>query len=431
MTDVSSFADEQVTDAWVYLLGRYLVMRQEVIDLSEAGVEYNVLKHNPAVVIGSSAQSAPTFVNPNLDVVYSEAWLAVDADTPTVLEIPPIPEGRYYTAQIVDEWAEITHNINERNFPDHPSGRYAICLAGSSPVIPEGCLRVDIPSAKAKLLTRVQIAGDVEGAVALQHRFTLASTGSPSVVEAIPLPEFDNAHLPGAWMFTNPYLAAALDPVDACGRASEIQPLIHRIAESVSGDPDALAALDERIRSAAVPAFGSFVVHFGNVTNGWSSTAAYPKFGDDFWFRATANFGGIWWNSSNEAVYELLHVDANGEPTTGDTIYRMTFRADALPTEVVDAFWSLTVYGKPDYMLVPNAAGRFTVGSEHELVTGDDGSITLTFAPELPDRTPETNWLPTPPGKPFTADLRLYLPHDAVHTGQWTPPPLEPVATPS
>ena len=57
-----------------------------------------------------------------------------------------------------------------------------------------------------------------------------------------------------------------------------------------------------------------FVVTFGNVTNGWSSTAAYPSFGDDFWFRATANFGGIWWNSSKEAVYELLHVDANGEP---------------------------------------------------------------------------------------------------------------------
>ena len=75
-----------------------------------------------------------------------------------------------------------------------------------------------------------------------------------------------------------------------------------------------------------------FVVSFGNVTNGWSSTAAYPSFGDDYWFRATANFGGIWWNSSKEAVYELLHVDAEGAPTTGDTTYRMTFAADALPS---------------------------------------------------------------------------------------------------
>jgi len=96
-------SNEQVTEVWVYVLGRYLVMRQEAIDLAEDGVGYNVIKHNPAVVIGSAAGVAPTFVNPNLDVVYSEAWIAVDASTPAVLTIPEVPVGRYYTAQIVDE----------------------------------------------------------------------------------------------------------------------------------------------------------------------------------------------------------------------------------------------------------------------------------------------------------------------------------------
>ncbi|MDF2506678.1 MAG: hypothetical protein K0Q52_537 [Microbacterium sp.] len=427
MVDAGSPMAEQVTETWVYLLGRYLVMRQESIDLAEEGVEYNTLKHNPAVRLGSSAASAPTFVNPNLDVVYSEAWIAVDESTPAILEIPVVPEGRYYTAQIVDEWAEITHNINERNFPDHPHGRFAICLAGSSPEIPEGCYRIDIPSAKAKLLSRVQIAGDVDSAVKLQHAFTLASTGSPKVEAPAELPAFDNAHLPGAWMFTEPYVSAALAPVDACGRADELQPVVRAIAGGLAVDPRGSDELDATIRSAAIPAFMKFVVGFGNVTNGWSSTAAYPKFGDDYWFRATANFGGIWWNSSHEAVYELLHVDANGAPTTGGTAYRMTFAADALPETVVDGFWSLTVYGKPDYMLVPNAAGRFTVGSEHPLEKDADGSITLTFAPEQPAGTPESNWLPTPAGKPFTADLRLYLPRDAVRTGAWVPPALVPL----
>ena len=418
---------EQVTEAWVYLLGRYLVMRQESVDLAEDGIGYNVLKHNPAVVVGSSAASAPTFVNPNLDVVYSEAWIAVDENTPAILEIPAVPAGRYYTAQIVDEWAEITHNINDRNFPAHPHGRYAICLAGSSPEIPDGCFRIDIPSSKAKLLTRVQISGDVDSAVALQHGFSLASSGSPTVAEATDLPAFDNAHLPGAWMFTEPYVSAALAPVDACGKAAELQPIIRAIAALISENPAREPEIDAAIRTAAIPAFMRFVVGFGNVTNGWSSTAAYPAFGDDYWFRATANFGGIWWNSSREAVYELLHVDANGQPTTGSSTYRMTFAADALPDAVVDGFWSLTVYGKPDYMLVPNAAGRFTVGSEHPLHVDADGSITLAFAPERPEGTPETNWLPTPAGKPFTADLRLYLPRDAVRTGAWTPPALVPV----
>ena len=131
-----------------------------------------------------------------------------------------------------------------------------------------------------------------------------------------------------------------------------------------------------------------FVVTFGNLSNGWSSTAAYPKFGDDYWFRATANFGGIWWNSSNEAVYELLHVDANGNPTTGDTTYQLTFTADQLPNQVVDCFWSLTVYGKPDYMLVPNPAGRYNVSTRSGLAFDEDGSLTLSFASRAPSRRP-------------------------------------------
>ena len=166
-------SNEQVTAAWVYLLGRYLVIRQEAIDLDEAGIDYNVIKHNPPVVVGSGAEAAPTFVNPNLDVVYSEAWIAVDETTPAILTIPAIPAGRYYTAQIVDEWAEITHNINERNFPEHPHGRYAICLAGSSPDIPDDCLRVDIPSPKAKLLTG-------SSSLTTSTPPSLCSTSSPS-----------------------------------------------------------------------------------------------------------------------------------------------------------------------------------------------------------------------------------------------------------
>src|SRR4051794_17768369 len=64
---------EELTDAWVYLFGRFLVIRQEHVDLAEDGVTYNAIKHTPPVLSGGEAGVAPTFVNPNLDVVYSEA----------------------------------------------------------------------------------------------------------------------------------------------------------------------------------------------------------------------------------------------------------------------------------------------------------------------------------------------------------------------
>ena len=203
-----------------------------------------MIKHNPPVNTGDTSGSAPTFVNPNLDVVYSEAWLAVDADTPVILEIPEIPAGLYYTAQIVDEWAEITHNINERNDPDHPVGRFAICLAGSTPTIPDDCKRIDIPSTKAKLLARVELADDVDRAVRLQHAFTVTSTGHPEVTPLVDFPAFTNAALPGVAVFEQPQLDAALAAADACGRAGDMHPKIRAIAQFVAADPANAAQVD-------------------------------------------------------------------------------------------------------------------------------------------------------------------------------------------
>ena len=82
-------SEQDVIDSYAYILARYLVIRQEHIDISEEGVDYNVIKYNE---LGKAE-----FVNPNLDVAYLEAWFAVDEKTPVILEIPKI-EGRYYTA---------------------------------------------------------------------------------------------------------------------------------------------------------------------------------------------------------------------------------------------------------------------------------------------------------------------------------------------
>jgi|GEM_PF-3914291 hypothetical protein len=60
---------QTVADAYVYLLGRAIVIRQEQTDL---------------------------------DVAYVEAWIPVDDKTPVLLEVPEVKE-RYYTAQILDE----------------------------------------------------------------------------------------------------------------------------------------------------------------------------------------------------------------------------------------------------------------------------------------------------------------------------------------
>ena len=132
----AEFPDRQtVTDAYVYLLGRAIAIRQEQTDLKEPGIDYNVIKYNPA---GSA-----DFVNPNLDVAYLEAWIAVDDKTPVLLEVPEV-KGRYYTAQILDEWGEVITNLNERNYPTHPFGKFAFVAPGSTANVPADAVRIEL-----------------------------------------------------------------------------------------------------------------------------------------------------------------------------------------------------------------------------------------------------------------------------------------------
>jgi hypothetical protein len=138
--------DEQIiADAYVYLIGRALVVRQEHLDIAAQG-GYNVAFHNR---LGSA-----DFVNPNLGVANTEAWIAVDDATPVVLELPKI-ERRYYTAQILDEWGETLTNIHERNYPLQPYGKFAFVAPGSRVAIPEDAVRIELRSQKAKMLARV------------------------------------------------------------------------------------------------------------------------------------------------------------------------------------------------------------------------------------------------------------------------------------
>ena len=82
---MTSSDERTIVDAYTYLLGRMLVIRQERMDRKADGFAYNAIEYNP---LGSA-----DFVNPNLDVAYLEAWIAVDVDTPALLDVPRITGG--------------------------------------------------------------------------------------------------------------------------------------------------------------------------------------------------------------------------------------------------------------------------------------------------------------------------------------------------
>ncbi len=408
----ASLNDATIADAYVYLLGRALVDRQEKTDIAEDGVDYNVIKYNPV--------GAADFVNPNLDVAYLEAWIAVDNQSVVLLEVPQV-EGRYYTVQICDEWGNVVTNINERNYPLNPSGTYAFVTPNTIAEIPEGAVPVVLPSRKAKMLARVELQTDVEGAVALQRQFTMSTLGEPEISAPSSLPEFDNQSLVGVEIFDHAeeLLSGALDSIPV---APEMQAKVRAVARFAS-DPARRDTLEGIIRETVVPRFLKFAVtEAGSFQNNWLGVLVGGVYGDDYWIRTAANLVGIWANTTHEVIYFVATTDGDGEPLDGSRTYVIEFNETNSPDAVVNGYWSVILVDLPDYRVVPNEIDRFNFNSYSPLEKGAEGGLSMFIAPSENGAFPSANWLPSADGKPFSLTFRTYVPKEIVIDGNWFPP---------
>jgi hypothetical protein len=403
-----------VANAYAYLLGRALVIRQKHTDLKEPGIGYNVIKYNPV----GSADS----VNPNLDVAYLEAWIAVDGRTPVVLEVPEV-KNRYYTAQILDEWGEVITNINERNYPSHPYGKFAFVDPGSHAIVPDDAVRIELHSHKAKLLGRVELRDDSTGAVTLQHKFKLTPLGNPAIEPAAPLPAFGNRELIGVELFDSASRiiesASDVSPVAAQMQA-KVQD-ISRAAENL----DQRKVLDELIKNRVIPEFLKYAAMKSFVLKDhWLGSLGTGNYASNYLMRTSVNLLGLWSNTNDEVIYFVSTQDSNGEPLSGANEYVLEFSSKNRPEAIVEAFWSMILVDLPDYRVVPNPLSRFNLNNYSGLKSEPDGSLKILISSKPNASVPESNWLPAPDGKPFSLTIRTYVPKDIVKRGEWFPPAL-------
>jgi len=128
---------------------------------------------------------------------------------------------------------------------------------------------------------------------------------------------------------------------------------------------------------------------------------------------------GLWGNHAYEATYAQVFQDDRGDQLTGRRRYSISFTE--LPP--VRAFWSLTMYDVPDYYLIANPIGRYSIGDRTPgLRYGPDGSLTITIQAEPPaDEIQRANWLPAPRGD-FRPIMRLYEPGPAILNGAYILP---------
>jgi hypothetical protein len=335
----------------------------------------------------------------------------------------PEVKGRYYTAQILDEWGEVIANINERIFPSKPFGKFALVYPNSTAKFPSDAARIELHSSKAKLLGRVEIKGDKDEALKLQQGFKATVLGTPKIKPPPTIPMFDNKDLIGVEIFddVDTKLSSALD---VAPNAAEMQQKVRAVAAYMASSPDARAAVDAQIRKI-VPEFIEYTfTKSAPYRNHWVGGAAAGNYGADYRLRTVANYAGIWANTSDEVIYFVATRDANEQTLNGSNSYVIHFPADKLPENVVNAFWSVILVGVPDYRVVPNPLNRFNLNNYSPLQKEADGSLKLAIGPNPVAGGPEPNWLPSPEGKPFSLTFRTYVPKDVVKRGEWTPAPV-------
>jgi hypothetical protein len=404
--------DQDITDAYIYLLGRELVVRQEQLDLG-SDFKWNQVNHRDP--------GAVSWANPNLDVAYSEAWIAIDESSCTMVTLPSI-KGRYYTVQVLNGWGETVANINERTYPEHPSGQFALCLKGANVLLESSVQRVDLPSRKSRILMRIELGADPATAIKLQRKTTMIATGTPVIAPTFDQPNFANDALPGVDAFDRAEALLATEP-DINPGMEAIQAKVHAVA-AAAADPKQRAHIEQVIQEQSIPAFYADLEKLGAKGNGWTRPSTVGNYGSDYVSRSLADFAGIWANNTGEAVYFRTSTDDDGTKLDGSSVYTMTFPKDQLPGSLAHYFWSVVAVDSVKFQVIDNPLKRYLLDSQSKLKPNADGSLTLVFASKRPSGTPRTNWLPTPEGENYNLIFRFYGPGQAITAGEYFPPPL-------
>jgi len=136
--------------------------------------------------------------------------------------------------------------------------------------------------------------------------------------------------------------------------------------------------------------------------------------------------------STNEAMstqipgvgqaYLGAYKDSEGNWLAGGNNYTLHIP----PNPPAKQFWSITLYDVATRCLIDNKQQIADRSSRMDLLTNEDGSVDLYFAPEAPQGK-EKNWIPTVPGKGWFAYLRLYAPLEPYFERTWALPDIEKV----
>lgn len=120
-------------------------------------------------------------------------------------------------------------------------------------------------------------------------------------------------------------------------------------------------------------------------------------------------------------AYLSTYRDAAGRWFDGAKAYRLRVP----PNAPAKQWWSVTLYDLETRCFIDTPHDKVDRSSRDDLVKNADGSVDLVFAPSPPKDTPESNWIPTVPGRAWFTYFRLYAPLEPYFEASWPLPDIE------
>jgi hypothetical protein len=117
-------------------------------------------------------------------------------------------------------------------------------------------------------------------------------------------------------------------------------------------------------------------------------------------------------------AYLSAYRDANGQWFDGARTYRLH-----VPPNVPAAqWWSVALYDIETRCFMDTRYDKVELGSRSQIAWNADGSVNFVFAPAPPQGAPESNWIPTLPGRAWFTYFRLYGPQQPYFDASWRLP---------
>lgn len=395
---------------------------------------YNTIRNIPRVFT-SEDKAVQT---PNSDTPYS--WIGIDLrNEPIIFIIPPIEKKRYWSLQLIDLY---THNFAYLGSRATGNNGGDFMLAGPNwkGDTPKGITKViqcETEIALGIIRTQLFNPEDLKNVEAVQKKYAVktlsAYLGKPAPPQAKPIdfvkmltPEEQKKSLD---FFNNLNFALQFCPVhpsekDLRARFAKIGIQEGKTFTPANLAPEIKNAMNEGIKEAwlEIADLKKKLVS-GELSSG-DGFGTRKFLNNNYLFRMSGAFLGIYGNSKEEAVYPTYYVDKNGEKLNGKNKYILKFPKGQLPP--ANSFWSLTMYDQPASLLVANPLNRYLLNSTMlpQFKIDSDGGLTFFIQADSPGKNKESNWLPAPKGD-FALIMRLYWPKEAALNGSWKQPDLK------